>query len=518
MTQTVGFGDSGYSYMVDHTGVFVCHRNMDYVLDQFNPIEAAKSDATLRSLGDSISAVLQTSAGTIEYAFNGKGMMAGYAPVEGFGWILAATAEKSELLAGVANLRNLIIIFIAIFTGLGLVAAIFIGRSISRPLLKMIPVLQHVAEGDLSGQVDITSKDELGAMASKFNISIGGLSTLIATTKLTARRLEEIADELSSTMTKTAESIGSITTAITGIKEKTVTQAASVTETHATIGEIKNHSEKLNSSIENQSEAVSRSSSAIEQMVANIKSVADILQKNSASMEELLKASESGKDGILEVSAIMKTLETDSDGLIEASAVIQSIAAQTNLLAMNAAIEAAHAGDAGRGFAVVADEIRKLAENSSTQGKSIGTVLGNLKNRINTANSLSAESEERFTRILELLDQVRNQEIVITNAMDEQTTGSTQILQAMHRINEITTLVKDGSVEMTSASGVILTEMDHLTDATAIMSSEMDGIATNTEQISTIVKNLREITGETRENVGNLSRDVAKFKTADTAL
>jgi methyl-accepting chemotaxis protein len=403
-------------------------------------------------------------------------------------------------------------VLVVVFVLIGVAVALIIGRSVARPMLKMILLLENVSNGDLTEKIGIRSKDEIGTMSEKFDLSIESLSRMVLTTRQASEQLQTISDDLFSAMNTTTGAINKIVGSISGIKEKTISQAASVTETSATINEIKDHTEKLNGSIESQSAAVAQSSSAIEQMVANIKSVANILAKNSESINELSQASESGKDGIHEVANIMKALEEASDGLLGASSMIQSIARQTNLLAMNAAIEAAHAGEAGRGFAVVADEIRKLAESSSTQGKSISEVLTNLKNQINTATALSVKSQEGFNSILALVDQVRNQESEIKGAMDEQTSGSAQILEAMRSINDITSQVKDGSAEMMGASTAIVGEMDHLASATEEMSSEMDAIAGNTTQIDDALKSLNEITGQTQESVANLKAEVSKFK------
>jgi methyl-accepting chemotaxis protein len=512
ITRTVKMGTTGYSYMINSAGIFIAHPNSDLVLNQFNPIEESRNDPSLKSLAASIKTALKTKQGILKYFYNNKDMFVGYAPLTDFNWTLMVTITYNELVAGVRSLRIIIFILVAVFVVIGLALAVLIGRSVARPIVKMIPVLEKVSNGDLTERLKITSKDEIGVMSEKFNLSIESLARMVRTTQEAAEKLESMAGELFSTVSTTTTAISQIVGSITGVKEKTISQAASVTETSATMEETKGHTERLNSSIESQSAAVVESSSAIEEMVANIKSVADILTKNSASMQELLNASESGRDGVQGVVDIMKTLEEASNGLIEASSMIQSIARQTNLLAMNAAIEAAHAGEAGRGFAVVADEIRKLAENSSTQGKSISTVLNNLKNQINTATGLSSESQERFSNILSLLDQVRNQEAVIKGAMDEQTAGSTQILQAMREINDITSQVKNGSAEMMNANATILTEMSHLAGATEEMSAEMDAIAGNTGQISGAVNRLSEITGHTRESVSNLAAEVAKFR------
>ena len=243
----------------------------------------------------------------------------------------------------------------------------------------------------------------------------------------------------------------------------------------------------------------------------NITSVTSILNKNAQFIEELLETSNSGKEGIKAVADIINKIETDSQGLIEASNIIQNVASQTNLLAMNAAIEAAHAGDAGRGFAVVSDEIRKLAESSSEQGKNISSVLNNLKIDISTVFGLSGKSQEQFENILEKILNVKNQETVIKNAMEEQSAGSSQILSALQDIKDTTAKVEKGSSDMNDNSIEISNGIENLSNIALEINNGMEEMASGAEEVNTAVQNVNKITQKTRSNINNLSVEVEKF-------
>ncbi|MGL4981977.1 MAG: methyl-accepting chemotaxis protein [Treponemataceae bacterium] len=212
------------------------------------------------------------------------------------------------------------------------------------------------------------------------------------------------------------------------------------------------------------SSCVVESSSSIEEMVSNIYSIKSVLDKNAETVVELGKISAEGKEGLTVVTNQIAQIAEESQGLVEASSIIQSIASQTNLLAMNAAIEAAHAGDFGRGFAVVADEIRKLAENSGQQAKTISSVLKQTKTRIEQTSELSTEERKRFDQLAGLAEKVRDQEQLIHGAIQEQSAGGKIVLEALSRMNDLTTAVKDNSNELNSTSNTIMTEIKQLSE------------------------------------------------------
>jgi len=210
--------------------------------------------------------------------------------------------------------------------------------------------------------------------------------------------------------------------------------------------------DRLNGQLETQSAAITESSAAIEEMVANTRSVSSTLSKNAENVKELQEAAAVGQSGLNEVATDIKEIARESESLLEINSVMQNIASQTNLLSMNAAIEAAHAGESGRGFAVVADEIRKLAESSSKQSKTISGVLRKIKGSIDKITKSTDSVMNKFEAIDDGVKTVAEQESGIANAMAEQSVGSTQIMQAIAQVNDITGQVKEDAQKMVEAA------------------------------------------------------------------
>jgi len=206
--------------------------------------------------------------------------------------------------------------------------------------------------------------------------------------------------------------------------------------------------EQLNRHVTEQAAAVSESASAIEEMVASIQAVTGALSKNAEHVKDLQVASKVGHEGINDVVADIRGIAKESESLLEINSVMQNIASQTNLLSMNAAIEAAHAGDSGRGFAVVAAEIRKLAESSGAQSKTIGAVLKTIKSSIDKITKSTETVLNRFEQIDGGIKTVADQERSVLNAMEEQRYGSTKILRAIGEVSNITERVKTDAQQM----------------------------------------------------------------------
>ena len=225
---------------------------------------------------------------------------------------------------------------------------------------------------------------------------------------------------------------------------------------------IQNMMEQLNEHVEAQSASIAASSSATEEMIANIRSVTDTLSNNTKNVRELEEASQVGHTSLNAVVTDIQGIARESESLIEINAVMSNIASQTNLLSMNAAIEAAHAGESGRGFAVVADEIRKLAESSSKQSKTIRGVLKSIKESIDKITKSTDSVLGKFDAIGERVKTVAVQEENVLHAMEEQGHGSQQILQSVGHVKDVTHQVREAARRMVETSK----EAMHRTDAT----------------------------------------------------
>jgi methyl-accepting chemotaxis protein len=436
------------------------------------------------------------------------------ASVNGTGYRVVMSLPESVLYETIYDIEIITVIILVITIVLVFLLSYIISVKITGPIIKTALTLKDISEGegDLTKTVTVNVKDEIGDLARYFNATLEKIINLVMIIKNQAAALFDVGNELASNMTETAAAINEITANIQSIKARVINQNTSVTETNTTMKQIGDNIDQLSVHVEDQTSNVSRSSSAIEQMLANIQSVTQTLIKNAANVTQLTDASDVGRRGLHEVAADIQEIARESEGLLEINAVMENIASQTNLLSMNAAIEAAHAGEAGKGFAVVADEIRKLAENSGEQSKTITSVLKKIKDSIDKITKSTASVLTKFEAIDRGVKTVSEQEENIRNAMEEQGTGSKQILEAVGRLNDTTRMVKDGSVSMLKGSGQVIQEGKNLELITSEIANGMNEMAAGADQINVAVSRVNTISGQNKENIDVLVREVSKFK------
>jgi len=422
------------------------------------------------------------------------------------------TNRYLEIQATTANTMVIMVILTIVGVILGLLIAMLISGMVTKPITLLNAALGDVANGDLTKRLPENSRDEVGQASQSYNQSMDEFSKMIASIKGQSQELSDIGNNLASNMTETASAMNQIAANIQSIKGRVLNQSASVTETNATMEQVTVNINKLNGHVERQTSAVSQSSAAIEEMLANIQSVTSTLAKNAANVNNLQESSEAGRSSLQEVVSDIQEIARESEGLLEINAVMQNIASQTNLLSMNAAIEAAHAGESGRGFAVVADEIRKLAESSGEQSKTISSVLKKMKESIDKITRSTDNVMNKFETIDHGVKTVVEQEETIRKAMEEQSHGSKQILQASGQVSEVTQQVKGGSLEMLEGSKEVIQESKNLEKATQEITNGINEMAAGAEQVNKAVNTVNDLTGRTRENISTLVQSVSRFK------
>ncbi|MDR2151118.1 MAG: methyl-accepting chemotaxis protein [Spirochaetaceae bacterium] len=509
------FGEEGFALLFSSGGIIAAHTDPDRLGKNMRESEQDTFGPYLETV---VNAVTTGTAASFSYRpAQSESVMQYYAVPFTIGsvpqpWTLVVGVSQGAIMAPVYRMIRICVI-IGVLTIIFMSAgAILTARSISNPLTHTMAVLKDIAGGDLTKEITIQSRDELGDLAHYLNFTVDQIKRLVLSIRNEVNALSQTGGELEENVADTAATVNEITANIWNITSKTERQVQSVHNTDSVMEQMLESLETLNRQIEKQTSCVSQSSSAVEQMLDSIHDVTQSLGENTANVQKLAHASEVGRSGLQEVSRDIQEIARESAGLFEINGVMENIANQTNLLSMNAAIEAAHAGEAGKGFAVVADEIRKLAESSGEQSKTISEVLAKIKDSIDTITRATNEVMLNFEDISEQVRLVTDKEAAIRTAMEGQEAESNAILESIGSLNEITGEVKQRAQGMLQGSSAVMQESKNLGKITTEIGNGMEEMSSGAEQINTAVNQVQDISGENHRQIAALMREVSRFK------
>ena len=511
MVGELSMGRDGKAILVGSNGVLISHiRGVSKYMD------LSYSDKAGYSGLDVIAS--QACAGKSGEGYykdpNGVLTFASYVPVQGTPWSAILTIPQKQIEAVGDKMKTMIIIITALIGVIISVVCSLMMIAAVKPLKVVRESIHEIASGDadLTQQIVVKSNNEIGALGDGFNAFMDKLRTIIGGVKDSKEILGDVNIGLQKRIEENGRSIEAIIGDLSDIGSQVQNQADSVSQTVSAVEEISQNIQSLENMIETQSSGVVEASAAVEEMIGNISSVNNSVGYMAKSFDSLIQNTEEGIQRQNDVNERIRNIEEQSKALQTANKTISDIAGQTNLLAMNAAIEAAHAGEAGKGFSVVADEIRKLSETSSAQSKTIREELLKIEGSINDVVNASQASTDMFVEVSNSITQTQQLVLQIKGAMEEQQEGSKQIGDALKLMNDNTSEVRAASHEMAEGNKSILSEIDQLRNTTGVIRESMDKISQSAGDIKETSNSLSEIADSVTSAVDQIGGQIDLFK------
>ncbi len=424
------------------------------------------------------------------------------------GAVLAAAGAK----AAAAATRALTLVSVAVLLAVLLLALVIV-RSITKPLRTLVAAFERVGGGDLAAPGVDAGGGELGIIASRLDGLVADLRSLAGTVKEGLGQLEGEGAALAASMADTGAAAETIKLSVDDSKLRLNEESQAVIEVSSAIEKLASRASELSSRIVGQSLLLTESSASVEEMIANVESIAANTQASTRASERLAAEGGEGKSRIAEVDAAVSSIIRSSENLGEAALLITEIADRTNLLAMNASIEAAHAGDAGRGFAVVAEEIRKLAEQSTSRAKDISSDLAGVALAIEDVRGASAAVVGSFVSMLDKSESVGVSVRAIGDALSEQRDGGRHVLDALTRLKELTREISAGSEEMAEGHRSIIGHVERLKGATADVLRNDEEIVRGTASIAIAITDAARRSERNAELIVEVKGAADRFRT-----
>ena len=429
-------------------------------------------------------------------------------------WKVIATVEKSEIhkisnqLQTMSLAGGFVIAIILMILEL-LIIRIIIGKFES--IKKNIDDLNS-GDKDLTKRLEIFHNNEISQVKKSVNMFVNTVHETVSEIGNANTDLKETFENVKGQLDATKNQMDNITSEIQAATSTLEAEDKSVTDTSELVSQISSNITTLNQMIDSQVESITQASAGIEQMIGNIQSITTSVDKMAGEFTELNAATVEGIEKNRIVNELLNSVLAQSKTLQDTNMVIASISSQTNLLSMNAMIESAHAGEAGKGFAVVAEEIRKLADTSATQSKSIGENLKLIAENIKKVVESADLSKASFEVVSDKTNNTSELVYSIKKATEEQSEGSKHLLETLSTMNNISVSVQRSSKKIGDRALTVLDAIAGLKESSKNMAQNFNKIVSTTEVTQQTTKNLNQLTEDMTNAVNNISERIDEFK------